>query len=73
MCVRSKLGRALVTGWRHYGLNVVDGKLRTTIDRFLRHRDTVKISTSLGFHWKTHRSSEEVLRAHSQHRAKVLR
>lgn len=27
---------------------------------FEAHRDTVKISTSLGFRQKTHRSSEEV-------------
>lgn len=32
----------------------------------------MKVNTSLGLHRETHRSCEEVLRAHSQHRAEVL-
>ena len=37
------------------------------------HRDTERVSTSLGLPRKTHRGREEVLGAHSQHGAEVLR
>lgn len=37
------------------------------------HRDTARVRMSLGLPRKTHRGREEVLGAHSQHGAEVLR
>ena len=37
------------------------------------HRDTARVTTSLGLPRKTHGGREEVLGAHSQHGAEVLR
>lgn len=72
MCVRVQprqgLGNWVEALWTGCGWWKVENH-----NRFLSHRDTVQVRTSLGLHWKTHRSSEEVLWAHSQDRAKVLR